>query len=203
MPVITDIQQQKRAVTRYSIYLDGEYGFSLTDLELSTSGLRVGRALTPEEVAVWEAQSIEGKAYNAALRYLSYRPRSRREVQDYLITKYEESAVIDRVLVRLEALGLINDTAFAAIWIENRQMLKPRSRRRLAQELAQKGLNREVIEGALTEIDDAAQDSVLEQLITKKRRLSSYQDIDKLTAYLARQGFEYDQIKKALRRLDD
>lgn len=203
MAVITDIQQQKRTPGRYSVYLDNTYSFSLSDLELSSSGLRRGQELSSEDVQYWQDQSAEGKAYNLALRYLSYRPRSRREVTDYLARKGHDPAAIDSIVARLTEHRFIDDAAFASSWIASRQALRPRSRRMLEQELLQKGLERSIIAQALAELGDEGQDQMLDDLIERKRRLSQYRDKDKLMQYLARQGFGYDQIKKALARLDD
>jgi regulatory protein len=203
VPVITDIRGQKRAQARYSIYLDNTYSFSLTDLELSTSGLRVGQSLTPDEVSRWQQQSVDGKAYQVALRYLGYRPRSQREVRDQLARKDYDSAAIERTLERLEEHGLIDDQAFAEAWVASRQALKPRSRYVLEQELAQNGVAREVAQAAVANIGESGHQQMLDTVITKKRKQVRYQDPRLLTEYLARQGFKYDQIKEALSRLGD
>jgi regulatory protein len=203
MPVITDIKQQKRTETRYSIYLDDTYGFSLSDLELSGSSLRVGQELSEQEVQAWQEQSVEAKAYHLALGYVSYRPRSRREMSDYLRRKDYAPEAIERVIQRLEEYRFIDDVEFAAAWIRHRQSLRPRSRRALETELLQKGVDRDVIRAALSKLGDEGQEQMLIDLVAKKRQQSRYQDPDKLMQYLVRQGFSYDQIKKALARLDD
>lgn len=203
MPVITDIKQQKRNEARYSVYVDDRYAFSLSDLELSNSGLRPRTELTEEQVEWWQSQSLESKAYAAALRQISLRRRSERELGDYLRRKEYEPDTIDAVLERLRELGLVDDAAFAAAWIADRQLLRPRSRRTLEQELMQKGIARDIIHDALAELDGEAQEDILVSLIERKRRLSQYRDPQKLLAYLGRQGFGYEEIKKALARLDD
>jgi regulatory protein len=203
MPIITAITQQKRTTTRFSLYLDDKYAFAMSDLELSTSGLRVGQELTSQEVQAWEQQSLENKAHHLALGYLSYRPRSQREVEDYLRGKDYEPDLVAIVTARLERAGLINDAEFAAAWIRHRQSLRPRSRRALEAELLQKGLGRDIIATALAELGEEGQEDMLVDLIGKRRRQTRYQQPDKLMQYLARQGFSYDQIKKALARLDD
>lgn len=203
MAVITDIQAQKRTPGRYSIYVNGAYSFSLSDLELSNSGLRTGQELNDEEVATWQKQSTENKGYNLALRYLGYRARSQREMRDYLVRKSYEPEVVDHIITRLTDYGFLNDAAFADSWIASRLALRPRSRRMLEQELLQKGLDRETIATALAALGHEGQEQMLTELIERKRRQLRYQDVDKLMQYLARQGFGYDQIKKALARLDD
>ncbi len=203
MPKITDIKQQKRSSERFSLYIDGRYSFSLGDLELSNSGLRIGQELTGEEVERWQSQALEAKAYNATLGQLSYRRRSRRELADYLKRKGYDEDISASVMRRLEDVGLLDDAAFAAAWIADRQLLRPRSRRILQVELMKKGIDRDIITDALSRVSEDSQLDALTDLIERKRRQSSYADPQKLMAFLARQGYGYDQIKKALMRLDE
>jgi regulatory protein len=202
MPTVTDIKRQKRP-GRFGVYVDGAYCFSLSDLDLSTSGLRVGDELTESAIDEFKGAQSLGNAYGKAIRYIGYRPRSRREVTDYLRRKEVAPDQIEAVLTKLEAAGLVNDADFAASWVASRQALKPRSKRVLMQELMQKGVSRDDIVESLSEIDP---DSELETLVGVARRKSSlrqYQDEKKLIGYLGRQGYTYDLIKKALARLNE
>src|SRR5690242_5517802 len=141
------------------------------------------------------------KLHGIALRYLSIRSRTNFEMMDYLTRKGFESAVVEAELERLAEAGLLDDRQFAESWVANRQMLRPRSRRQLEQELMAKRVPSAVITEVL---DGLADDSLaLEAVIQKKRRLPQYGDDRRLVEYLQRQGFRYDQIKKALGRLDD
>jgi regulatory protein len=203
VPVVTDITRQQRNAGRYSVYVDGTYSLSLSDLELSNSGLRIGQSVTAQQLAGLQDRAVSDKAYTLALGYLAYRPRSRREVGDYLGRKAVEPEVADAVVERLLQQNLVNDHSFAEAWVCYRQSLRPRSRRQLHQELVQKGIAREVIEDVLAGLGDDEQLVLLAELIEKKRRSAQYQNPEKLMAYLARQGFGYDLIKKALARLGD
>jgi regulatory protein len=203
MPRITDIKQQKRSSGRFSLYIDGHYSFSLGDLALSNAGLHVGQELTGAEVERWQSQALEAKAYNAAIGQLSYRRRSRREITDYLKRKEYDEDIAASVIQRLEDLKFIDDAAFASAWIADRQLLRPRSRRTLQSELILKGIDRDTLGEALSKVSEDSQLDALTAIIERKRRQSSYADPHKLMAYLARQGYGYDQIKKALARLDE
>jgi regulatory protein len=198
VPVVTDIKRQKRSELRFNVYLDGKYVFALGDLELSNSGLRVGRELSEDEVADFRSRAENDGVYAKAINYIAVRPRSRREVIDYLMRKDVPREATGAVIERLERAGLLNDQEFAASWVANRQLLRPRSRRRLVQELAAKGVSREDAQVALSELDEDSELSVLIEVVEKKQRLSQYQDAAKLMGYLARQGYTYERIKKAL-----
>lgn len=195
MPVITDITKQKKRENRYSIFVDGTYVFSLEELELSGSGLRVGQELSSQEIEDWQQRSESGKAYNAALRYLGYRQRSEMELRRYLKDKDYE-AVADETIERLLELGLVDDLALARTWIGDRLRLKPRSRRGLSAELRQKGIAADVIEVALAELEPQDELEALRGLIQKKRH--RYASDDKLIAYLMTQGYSYGLIKEAI-----
>jgi regulatory protein len=201
MPVVTGIKRQKRSDTKVNVYLDGKYTFVLSDLELSTSGLRVGQELSAEEVLELKSRSEIDGVYSKAVRFVGIRPRSRREVVDYLRRKGVDDEIAVGVLGRLERVGLLNDEAFAASWVSNRQLLRPRSRRRLEQELSSKGVSRDDIEVALGELEPEQELESLALLIERKQRLPQYRDAEKLMGYLARQGYSYELIKKALEKL--
>lgn len=202
MPRITDIKRQKRNENRYSIYIDDAYVFSLTDLDMSGSSLRVGQEIAAADIEYWQKHSFESKAYNQALGYIEYRRRSRREVDIYLARKDYEPEMVAVVLDRLASFGLLDDKAFAEAWLADRRALRPRSNRMLSQELRAKGVDRAIIDEVLDESEDDPVD-ILVAMIQKKRQLARFTDDQKLIAYLGRQGFSYAEIKEALSRLDD
>jgi regulatory protein len=98
---------------------------------------------------------------------------------------------------KLVRLGLVDDEKFAEAWVRNRRLLKPVSNRRLTQELRQKHVADEIIGRTLAE-DETDEQTVLGELIARKRRQTKYQDDLKLMQYLARQGFAYEDIKSSL-----
>ncbi len=80
---ITRLAFQKHAADRVNVYLDGQYAFALPALEAAR--LRVGEYLDDEAIARLQAQDERQKAYDRALRYLSFRPRSQAEVRRNLL----------------------------------------------------------------------------------------------------------------------
>ncbi|MDQ5972543.1 MAG: regulatory protein [Patescibacteria group bacterium] len=194
---ITDIKQQVKRKTRYSIYVDDKYSFSLSETELMKSCIRIGRDYNAEELEELQQTAVLDKAFMRSLDYLARRPRSEWEVRDYLKRKEYDSPTIDTILNKLSDYDYIDDAKFAQAWITNRRLLKPTSLRRLRQELIQKHVSKEVIEAALTE-DEGDETASLKEVIEKKRSQSRYQDPQKLIAYLLRQGYNYGDIKDAL-----
>ena len=141
------------------------------------------------------------------------RPHSQRELRDYLYRKTRDTrtktgeirkgvsvALTERVFNRLQEKGYIDDEKFAAYWIENRNLRKGASKRKLSAELGAKGVDRTIIERLLheTERDDMTE---IQKVIEKKR--PRYDDDQKFMSYLARQGFSYDDIKATLQKNDE
>ncbi len=195
---ITDVKQQLKREDRYSIYIDGKYAFSLSEAELVRLGLRQGLSLTAEKLAELQQDSKRDKAYDRSLHYIEIRPRSEQEIRQYLKRKQYEPELINAVAAKLYDIDLLNDERFARQWVEWRLASKPSSKRKLQAELIQKGISRDIIQEVMAEIEPETELEQVKALIGRKARLSQYQDRQKLMAYLARQGFSYDLIKRAL-----
>lgn len=209
---ITDISIQAKNADRVNICIDGKFRFSLDIFQVGQLGIKVGKEYDESEIAEIENESAFGKLYSRALEYCLMRPHSAREVKDYLwrktrATKYKtrdgqikerEGATepnASRTFERLVERGYIDDEKFARFWIENRNLTKGTSRRKLTAELRAKGVENTIIESIFAE-SERNDDDELRKVLAKKR--IKYTDEHKLIAYLARQGFSYDDIKTAL-----
>ena len=195
---ITGLQAQKRNPKRVNVYLDGTYAFPLDLAVAMQEGLRRGQELSDADIARLTAADDAEKAYNRALALLSYRPRSTAEVRRNLEGKKTPPHVVDQVIRRLTASGLLDDAAFARVWVENRAAFSPRSARLLGYELRQKGVAANDIDTALS-VDDQA--SALE---AARRRARAYARLDhdgfrrKLLPFLQRRGFGYEDATNAV-----
>ncbi len=198
---ITALKAQKRNPNRISVYLDGEYAFGLA--RIVAAWLQIGQQMTTEQVAKLRAQDTVEVAYQKALHFLSYRPRSEAEVQQRLIKQGYTELDIETVLQRLREHGFVQDTDFARQWIENRSTFRPRSHRVLAMELRQKGVGEETIQDALTDAKDDEELAYQAAL----HRLQRYENLDwevfreKLGGFLLRRGFTYGTVSPVVRRL--
>lgn len=194
---ITAINRQVKRVDRYSIYVDGKYAFSLGETELLNTGIRINQEFAPKELEELKQKAVLDKAYDRALNLIARRPRSEWELKDYLKRKDYDEEAASTVLNMLRQRGYVDDKAFAEAWVRNRRLLKSTSKRRLQQELRQKRVADDTIQEVLEE-DEADELDVLRELVAKKRIQSRYQDNLKLTQYLARQGYNYGDIKTVL-----
>ncbi len=164
-------------------------------------GLHNGQMLSKDEFTKLKDDSVLDKARYQALGQISRRLRSEWELKDYLKRKNYSEDVIDQAIETLRQYGYVDDYKFAQAWVANRRLLKATSVRRLQQELRQKRINDDVI-GQVLEEDTADERDVLRELVTRKRKQTKYQDDLKLMQYLARQGYNYDDIKQAMKAED-
>ncbi len=201
MAKITSIKQQVKDSKRYSIFIDGKYSFSLSELALINSELKLGQEISKSELKNFKQESDLDRAYNRVLNLLARRSRSQWEVEDYLKRKKYDSEQIEKILNKLRDRYLINDLSFANAWIENRRLLKNMSKRKLMQELRAKRINDEIINEVMG-LDETGELEVLKELVAKKRSQSRYKDDLKLMQYLSRQGFNYNDIKTVLQKED-
>jgi regulatory protein len=199
---ITEIKQQVKRADRYSIFLDGKYSFSLREAELIKLALHSGQEIYETELSQYKGESDLGKWYDKTLNLLSFRLRSEWELKDYLRRKDCPPEISEQILNKLSNNGYLNDEQFARRWVENRRLMKPTSRRKLVLELKQKRIPSEIIDKVLLEDKDETDErEVLRALVEKK--LSRYPDQIKLMQYLARQGYNYDDIKSVLTETDE
>ncbi len=200
---VTALKAQIKNPNRISVYLDGEYAFGLA--RIVAAWLKIGQQLTEAEIDRLKQQDTYEAAYQKALRFLGYRPRSEAEVQRKLNEHGYEAPVVEATIQRLKESGYLGDQQFARTWIENRNTFRPRGKRLLALELRQKGLQDEIIEQALSETEDET--SLAYQTAIKYARRLSGADWEtfrkRLGAYLMRRGFSYGTISPILHQVWD
>ena len=199
MGTITALRFQKHAKDRVNVYLDGEYAFGLTAVK--AAGLHHGEVLSDAKIAAFKKQDQQDQAFDRAVRFLSYRPRSRAEMQRYLRRKGSGDPVLSDVMDRLQQAGYLDDAAFARFWVDNRQRFRPRGQRVLGYELRQKGVCSQTIVTALHDLDEEkAAWEALEGRLSRWNGLTSEQLRPKVTAFLQRRGFDYEVIHLTFQR---
>lgn len=199
MPIVTDISPQKKRAGHYNIFVDGQFAFSVSDLQLSNLNLVIGNDYTTQQIVDLKSQVIISKSYSRALDYISRRRRSEWEVRDYLKRKEIDPTVISQVVDKLLANNYINDVEFAKAWVADRNLIKPRSKLQLQMELQKKGIDREIISEVIDSLDHSIELDNLVLIATKK--LTRYRDKNKLITYLIRQGFSHQDVRSVVDRL--
>jgi len=200
MKKITALVIQKRNPNRVNVYLNGEFAFGLA--RIVAAWLRVGLELDEEKIKQIQVEDAKERAIQQALLYLSYRPRSESEIRQNLRKHEYPAEVIDQTLERLRQDGLANDNEFGRAWVENRSAFRPRSRRMMAMELRQKGLDQESVSSAVENVHDETLAYEAAQ-----KRAPRFKDLEwvefrkKLSEFLARRGFSYAVIAPVVTRI--
>ena len=144
------------------------------------------------------------KYFNYSLKYLAYRPRSEKETRDALKRRKATDDIIEKVIDTLKDHKFINDDEFTRWWIEQRITHKPRSKRVLIMGLKLKGITQELITKYVFEENDTAVNDLEQALRLLSKKITRYQHLEKEKLYqklggaLARKGFSWDVIKRAI-----
>jgi regulatory protein len=197
--IITAIEVQKKNKERVNIFLDGQFAFGLN--LLAAAQLKKGQRLTAAEVEALREADEHHLAYQRALHFLGFRPRSEVEVRQHLHSKTYADEVIDVVVQRLQQEGYLDDHSFTQFWVENREQFRPRSARALRHELRQKGVERSVIDAAVAAMDeDAAAWAAVEPKLARWSALDQTEFGRKISGFPARRGFSYEVVRRISRR---
>ncbi len=199
---ITAIKAQKRNRQRVSIYLDGEYAFGLS--RFVAAWLKPGRKLTQADIDRLKDEDTYEIAFQKALQFISYRPRSIDETRRRLFKKGFSEEVVEATLERLIEKQWLDDLDFSRQWIENRNTFRPRSERLLAYELRLKGVPDDTIQQALEKYSGDEMTLAYQAGIKKAKRCSQETYFDfkkKVGGFLGRRGFHYGIVKPTLEKL--
>ena len=153
-------------------------------------------------ITALQGQGNFQRCLDAAVRYLSYRPRGEAELRDRLTQRGFAGDIQDAVILKLREQGLVNDSAFAQFWRDNRDTFRPRSKWLTGLELRRKGVDTEIIDRVVDTIDDEA--NAYRAAQSKARQLSGadYPTFyRRLGGYLQRRGFSSSVIKGTLERM--
>lgn len=213
---ITNITLQAKNQDRVNVSVDGTYRFSLEVYQVTEFGIKIGNEYSEEEISLFEQESIFGKLYARSLEYVMMRPRSAKEVRDYLwrktrTTRYKSRSgeikeragvsqlLADRVFDRLVEKNYIDDERFARFWVENRNMRKGASKRKLQNELRSKSVDQTIIDQVVS-TSSRTDDDEIDKVIAKKGH--RYDEL-KLVQYLVRQGYDYDLVRTKVNQFID
>jgi regulatory protein len=197
---ITALRAQAKDPQRVNIFVDGEFALGVSLNTISKQGLYVGKTISEEEFARVELAEGSDKALQAAYRLLEVRPRSVAEIRERLQRKAFTPEQSDAAIVRLTELGMLDDSVFARMWVENRQASRPRGMSALRDELRRKGIDRAVADTILSDEaltgDESGRALAIARDALKKYAGSPNRAVfqRRLGGYLQRRGCGFDTI---------
>jgi regulatory protein len=205
MPVITGLSEKPRAAGRYVVLVDGAEMATVSAEIIDRLRLSIGRTIDAKVEQAMLHESTVLETYDRALNLLAFRARSQKELKRRLMQKGGEAPIIDEAIARLDAAGLLNDADYAKQLTRAKGIVGGMSRRRLQQEMAKRGVGREIADDAIAEVmtEEAVDEAAVAEQAARKK-LKSLRSADpetrqrRLYGYLARRGYESDDIRRAI-----
>lgn len=192
---ITAIVPGKKS--RSAIYIDGEYAVSLENETIFEERVHAGDELDDDRLYELIQKSDLRRAKEKALSLISYRDYTRHDLIDRIKKTVSESAA-EAAADRMEELGLINDEKYAARYAEELLIYKKLSKRGALYKMLQKGLDRDICEAALDQIETDPIEQIT-ALIEKKYAKQLFDEKGRRRAFAAlqRMGYSYADIREA------
>lgn len=198
---ITAISQQKKDKNRFNIFVDRKFSFATDADTLIQHKLHANQEISQEELQQFIQASDFGKWLNKSLLLLSRRPRSTKEVVDYLNRHQVDEEIIQQVIKRLQSRKFLDDQAFAQWFVEQRLIFRPKGAYALTQELLQKGVAKQVIDQVIT--TSVSPDEEMKQALRLiQKKLSRWKSFDKLkikqkiAQFLSARGYSWEVINE-------
>lgn len=203
---ITKLLPSQRIQGRWLCHLEDGTILRVTENEVACFGLYSGMELTEELREQLEEAVRRGEVKEKALRLLSGRPMSRKELVDKLTARPRDKEkepvpeeLAEEAADRLEELGYLNDAEYART-VARHYAAKGYGERKLRDELWKRGVPREYWDQALEEVQDPT--DAMDAFIRRKLmgRTADRETLGKLSAALARRGYRWEDIRAALSR---
>ena len=201
MKKITKIEYQKNNKNRVNIYLDDSFAFGI-DLNIMIK-YSLSKNMELEEGFIEEILKAEEEinVYNYALSVLSRTFKSEKQLIAKLTEKGYDKQFIDIAIIKLKEKKYLDDEQYSEILINNKITVSKYGKRRIKQDLYNKGISNDIIDEKLSLISD--DDELGRALSLGRKKLRTIKNDDerrsiKLTNHLINKGFEYSTVKKAV-----
>lgn len=199
---ITRIEPQNNS-ERVNVYIDGEFAFGLMREILYKYGLSEDMEVDREFIDEVLLEEEWLKAKDKALKFLSYRQRSQKEIEDKLKKEGFNDEIIEKTVDFLKSYNLIDDIAFAKNFMMDKSNINKYGPERIRYELYMRGISKDIID----EVLEGYGDEYSIALDLAKKKIKSYKGNDrnaiyrKLGCFLQSRGFSYECISRILREL--
>lgn len=197
MSRVTSIEEQKNNPDRFSVFLDGEFSFGISGIDLFNLGIRLGMEIDDEFMSKIEETIDFKKCLDYATGLVSRKMYSRKEIMDKMFLKGFTDTAVKGTLDILEEYGYINDEVYATVFCEYKS--QKYGVNKLRYDLRQKGINEDIINNVLENVQSS---DALYELVKKKlsNKDIDRKEIDKVIRNAASKGFAYDDIKECIDR---
>lgn len=202
--IITKIEQQLKNAQRYNVYIDGEFVLGVYDDTLLKYQLRKGDEISAEKLSEIREYDEYNYGKSIAYKFLSYKPRSIKEVKNKLTYKKISKESVEKIIEHLKKYQFLNDESYAKMYLEQRINNKSMGKSMVQFKMIDKGIDKEMISKVIEENypEDKQIESgkkLLEKYLKKKQKIEDKQELKKKCyQYLFSRGFSYGIIAQIL-----
>lgn len=203
MLTITDIVPQKKE-GRVNIYIDGEFFCGLSEKIVVKYNLKIDLKLEKKKLlAILKEDQFE-KAKNVAFRFLSFRLRTKKEVEKKLLEKGFHPQIIEQTIEYLLKNGFLDDQQFIEAWLKDREKIKPSGILKIQKELKEKGIEPFLIEKTINQLrkdEKVLARQALEKKLARFEKLPVGEKKKKIKNFLYSRGFSPQTIWEILKEI--
>lgn len=201
--IVTEIKAITK--TRFRVYLDGEFAFVLYKGELFRYHLEKDAELSEEDYQEIRQKIVLKRAKLRAMHLLTDMDRTEYQLRDKLLMGGYPEDITDQAVEYVKSFGYINDREYARRFVENKKHIK--SRKELYALLSGKGLESGLIEDVLEECCSGGDAREAIYALLRRRKFdpesATEKEKQKAGAFLARKGFHYEDIRRAVQLYDE
>jgi len=199
---ITQIAQAKKNLDRVNIFINGNFWIGLDKNNLLNFDLYKNKVIDESLKVQIEKISETSKIIDKVHRYIGLRPRSIKEINDYLhykqeLSKEESQAIVSKLIEK----KILSDEEFTKWYIENRLNFGIHGGNKIKGELIKKGVEKKIIDQFLREMltdnEENNQDEKMKLLVIKAKKTIKFKNSSelkqKLLQRLIGRGFSYTE----------
>ena len=207
MRTITAVKRTVRDANRCSVFANGRFVAAVSTDVVVSLGLRSGMELTDELAHCLAARERELILKQKSFHYATYKPRSERNVRDFLIRKHDATnEEADHIIDWLKSFNIVNDIEFTRGFLEAARSHKPLSRMEARRKLLIKGIPPTIVEEILLDMHDDGEEYTAALAAAHKKLKSLDSDSPKtsvrLSRFLTGRGYHWETIKRVLQSLN-
>lgn len=197
---------QKLKSGKYKVYLEDDRKLELYEDSILKYNLLISKDIDEDIIEEIKKDNFYLDAYYLSLKYLSIRPRSKKEINDYLLKKGFDVEVISDTMAKLEKQGYINDLSFGRMFLNNKLITTSNGPLKIRKELQQHNLNNDdinlILEDYTSDIQIEKINKQINRIIKSNKNKGNVYIKRKINMELNNEGFDSSLIESALNKLE-
>lgn len=200
------IKYEKKKNGMYQVFFDNDYNVDINEELILKNQLLIKKELTEKELEIILKENEKYIAYNIAIKFISIKMRSKKEIREYLSKKNINNIYIDEVILMLEKEKYLDDLRYAQAYVSDKIHLSSDGPNKIRMKLKEHEIKDEDISLALEcfgfEIQKEKIDKIIEKQINSNRNKSGYMLKNKIITYLTNLGYGKEVIMSSINNID-